>query len=80
MPPLRPARRWARSPGIARIPDRDSDVLKVISRSTFDLQPEQRLRLFQIGGIEPLGEPAIDRREKIASFATAALLGPQPAH
>jgi hypothetical protein len=39
---------------------------------------EQRLRLFEIGGVEPLGQSVIDRREKIAGFATAALLGPQP--
>ena len=29
---------------------------------------EQRLRLFQIGGVEAFGEPAVDRREKVAGF------------
>ena len=33
---------------------------------------EQRLRLFQIGGIEPLGEPAVNRREEIAGFGAPA--------
>jgi len=27
---------------------------------------KQHLRFFQVGGVEPLGEPAIDRREKVA--------------
>ena len=39
---------------------------------------EQRLRLFQIGGIEALGEPIIDGGEEVASFGPPALLAPQP--
>src|SRR5580700_1913139 len=39
---------------------------------------EQRLRLFQIGGIEALGEPAVDRGKEIAGFGAPALLAPQP--
>ena len=39
---------------------------------------EQRLRLFQIGGVEALGEPAVDRREQFARFGPPALFAPQP--
>ena len=39
---------------------------------------EQRLRLFQIGGVEPLGEPAEDRREQLAGFGVAALVAAEP--
>jgi hypothetical protein len=39
---------------------------------------EQRLRLFQIGGVEPLGEPAVNRREEIAGFGAPARLAPHP--
>jgi hypothetical protein len=39
---------------------------------------EQRLRVFEIGSVEPLGEPAVDRRQQIARFGTPALLAPQP--
>src|SRR5215469_13238 len=34
---------------------------------------EQRFSLLQIGRVEPLGEPIVDRREKTASFGGAAL-------
>jgi len=36
---------------------------------------QQRLSLFQIGGVEALSEPAVDRREEVAGFGTAALTG-----
>ena len=39
---------------------------------------EQRLRLFQIGGVDPLGEPAVDRREQLAGFGVAALVAAEP--
>ena len=39
---------------------------------------EQPLRFFQIGGVEPLGEPAVDRREEVGGFGTAALVAAQP--
>ena len=39
---------------------------------------EQRLGVFQIGGVEAFGEPAVDRREQLACLATPALLAPQP--
>src|SRR5439155_13444447 len=39
---------------------------------------EQRLRLFQIGGVEAIGKPAVNRREEIARFGPPALLAPQP--
>src|SRR5437764_3463100 len=35
---------------------------------------EQRLRLFEIGRVEAFGEPAVDRREKVAGFGVAALV------
>jgi hypothetical protein len=31
----------------------------------------------QVGGVEPLGEPAVDRGEEVVSFGAAALLAPQ---
>src|SRR5262249_3585911 len=39
---------------------------------------EQCLCLFQVGRIEPLGEPAVDWSEEIAGFGSPALLAPQP--
>src|SRR5215472_7151563 len=39
---------------------------------------EQCLCLFQVGRIEPLGEPAVDGSEEIAGFGSPALLAPQP--
>src|ERR1700730_5590196 len=39
---------------------------------------EQSLRLFQIGGVELLGAPAIDWREEIVRLPAPALLAPQP--
>jgi hypothetical protein len=39
---------------------------------------EQRLRLFQIECVEALGEPAIDRREKLAGLIPLALIGLGP--
>src|ERR1700731_1158037 len=39
---------------------------------------EQRLCVFQIGGVEAFGEPAVDRGEEVAGFGAAALLAPQP--
>jgi hypothetical protein len=39
---------------------------------------EQRLRLFQVGCVEAFGEPAVDRREKIAAFGVAALVAAKP--
>src|SRR5262245_6554807 len=39
---------------------------------------EQRLRLLQIGGVETLGEQAIDRRQQGTRLGPPALLAPQP--
>ena len=39
---------------------------------------EQRLGLLQVGGVEALSEPAIDRREEIVGLSPPALLHPQP--
>jgi hypothetical protein len=38
---------------------------------------EQRLGVLQIGGLEALGEPAVDRREKAVGRGASALLGPE---
>src|SRR6516162_624920 len=39
---------------------------------------EQRLGFFQVGGVEALGEPPIDRGEQLARLAPPALLVPEP--
>src|SRR6266566_3390821 len=39
---------------------------------------EQHLRFFEIRRVEAFGEPAVDRREKVAGFGAPALLAPQP--
>jgi len=39
---------------------------------------EQHLSLFQIRRVEPFGELAVDRREKVAGFGAAILIAPQP--
>jgi hypothetical protein len=41
---------------------------------------EQRLRLFQIGGVEALGEPAIDRVKKRAGSIFFSPVAPQARH
>ena len=38
---------------------------------------EQRLGLFEIGGIEPFGKPAVDRCPQIAGFTAPTLLRSQ---
>src|SRR6202048_12590 len=38
---------------------------------------EQRLCLFQVGGVEAFGEPAVDRPEEVAGFGAPALLAPE---
>jgi hypothetical protein len=39
---------------------------------------EQRLCFFEIGSVEAFGEPAIDRREKVAGRGVAALVAAEP--
>ena len=39
---------------------------------------EQPLRVFQVGGVEALGEPSVDGCEQVAGLALPALLAPQP--
>jgi hypothetical protein len=39
---------------------------------------EQLVRILQVGGIEALGEPALDRREQVVCLGPPTLLGPQP--
>ena len=39
---------------------------------------EQRLGILQIGGVEALGEPAVDRRQQLARLGGLALVAPQP--
>jgi hypothetical protein len=40
---------------------------------------EQRFGILQDRRVEPFSETAVDRREQIASFATLALVAPEPA-
>ena len=61
-----PADRWVYRGMVIRVA-RSSDSRQLI---------EQGLRLFQVGGVEALGEPAVDRREEIAGFGPTALLAP----
>ena len=39
---------------------------------------EQLLRSFQIGRVEALGEPAVDRGEEVAGLTPAALIAAEP--
>jgi hypothetical protein len=39
---------------------------------------QQGLRLLEVGGVKPFGEPAIDLRQELSGFITLALLLPQP--
>ena len=39
---------------------------------------EQSFRFFQIGGVEALGEPAVDRREQLASRRVTVMVAPEP--
>jgi len=39
---------------------------------------EQPLRFFQVGGVEALGEPAVDGREEVAGLGAAALVAAKP--
>ena len=39
---------------------------------------EQRLRLFQIGRVEALGEPGVDWRKEVAGLGAVALIAAQP--
>jgi hypothetical protein len=41
---------------------------------------QQRLCVLQIERIEPFGEPAVDRSEKLASLIPLALIAPEPRH
>jgi hypothetical protein len=42
-----------------------------------DLPVEQRFCLFEIGHREAFGEPAVDRREKVAGFDVTSLVATQ---
>ena len=54
---------------------REGGVIGAAARS-FQLV-EQRLCLFEIGGGEALGEPAVDRGEQVARGGAATLVAPQ---
>src|SRR5215831_8275915 len=50
------------------------------TRGVLRLSPQlfqQRLGLLQVGGVEALGEPAVDRGQELARFHALALLLPQ---
>ena len=54
-----------------------------LPRQVFLLRPkfiEQLLGLFQIERVEALGEPAVDRSEKLAGLIPLALIAPEPRH
>ena len=61
-----PADRWVYRGTVIRIA-RSGDSRQLI---------EQGLRLFQIGGVKALGEPAVDRCQQFACFGATALLAP----
>ena len=42
-----------------------------------EVRPEQRFCLFEIGHREAFGEPAVDRREKVAGFDVTSLVATQ---
>jgi len=39
---------------------------------------EERLCVFQVGGVEALGEPGVDRGEEVVRLGVPALVAPQP--
>ena len=39
---------------------------------------EQRLCVFEVGGIEAFGEPAVDRREQVERFGLTTLVAAEP--
>ena len=39
---------------------------------------QERLRILQIGGFEPFGEPAVDWRKQVVGVAPLAPVGPKP--
>src|SRR5262252_2758031 len=39
---------------------------------------QQHLGLLEVGGVKPLGEPAVDRRQQRAGLSTLPLMLPQP--
>src|ERR1700720_793522 len=39
---------------------------------------EQRLCIFEVGGVEAFGEPAVDRREEVAGFGAPTLVSAEP--
>ena len=59
---------------------READVLGGSARTPIASsrqRVEQRFRLAQVGGVEPLGEAAIDGRQEIATFITPPLASPE---
>jgi len=39
---------------------------------------EERFRVLQIGGVEPLSEPAVNRRQQFKGLGALALVAPEP--
>src|SRR5215469_14062555 len=39
---------------------------------------EERFRVLQIGGVEPLSEPAVNRRQQFKGLGAVALVAPEP--
>ena len=72
-------------PGAAVLVEpRRADLVKSTPRSYRDPSEslahpvEQRLRLLEVGRVEALGEPAVDRGEQVAGFGMAALVAAEP--
>ena len=51
-------------------PDIRTGLLRMLITSSSQFV-EQRFCLFEVGGVEAFGEPAVDRREKVAGFGAA---------
>src|SRR6516225_5541275 len=69
---LRPPRIFEIGPAfrdIANTPGMTATAIRVFLTSSHHKIPA---RLFQIGRVEAFGEPAVDRREEVPGFGTAA--------
>src|SRR5438132_986995 len=70
-----PARHWIWSPPL---PNTATLQYPLPPPSSSAKLVQQRLCLFQIGGVEAFGEPAVDRREEVAGFVAPILIAAEP--
>jgi hypothetical protein len=61
--------------GSSAWPEKQSSAARHADAASRQLIEEQ-LRVREIGGVEALGEPAVDRREQLARFGPPALFAP----